>query len=135
MKIIICKGCMSEMQARNIKTGNPVCTTCIGLEKESGIPIEINTYDEHITCTDCNKKWKGKDVPPFFKFHPIEKWKKEYRQLYYDTLRKFWKYGGSGDTCPNAMTKILKEKLKLIKKQGNSSCTENSYYCGCHGWD
>ena len=54
MKITVCKGCGQKMQAID-QDGKPACTTCIGLHKDSGIPIEIEVDIENAKCCYCKK--------------------------------------------------------------------------------
>ena len=60
MKLIVCKGCGQQMQAVD-KNGNPSCVTCIGLNPDNSIPIEVEMPDE-FTCDSCNKTTKTEEL-------------------------------------------------------------------------
>lgn len=60
MKVTVCKGCGSIMNATN-KDGKSICLTCIGIEPESGVPVEVE-LPETVRCDTCGKVRKVSDV-------------------------------------------------------------------------
>ena len=64
--MIVCKGCGTRMMAKD-ENGNASCAICIGINKDSGIAIEVN-LPAQLRCIDCKrvsetvnllKRWKS----------------------------------------------------------------------------
>lgn len=63
MKVIVCKGCGARIQG--VKSdGSLACPICIGIEPESGIPVEVEMPDE-VECIYCRHKRKTSQELPF----------------------------------------------------------------------
>jgi len=65
----VCKGCGSQIQATDGK-GNPACPICIGINKDSGIVVEINHPDVYM-CEICKKERKTKELLKCWKNIPF----------------------------------------------------------------
>jgi hypothetical protein len=77
MKIIVCKGCLSKMEAVD-ERGDLACSICIGIDKNSGVPIEVEVDMSNVRCGYCgtnlkDSEWAGNSEPPFFQYDPKTK--------------------------------------------------------------
>ena len=79
MKMIVCKGCGTKMEAVD-QHGKPACPICCGISPDSSIPIEVEAPDV-AKCSFCGKE------------------------------------------------AIVSERLAFYDSR------DNTYYCGCRGWD
>ncbi len=110
MKIIVCKGCGQVMQAIDNRTGKPACVTCIGLSKDSGIPVEVDMPEE----LTCNYHCGSKAIL------------NQETGKYIVTVSKKggWNCCGGGETRELSM-----DAIPFIDTQ------HKTFYCGCWGWD
>jgi len=51
----VCKGCGNEMNGATV-CGTPVCSACIGLNKESGKPVRVKIELKDLKCESCGKR-------------------------------------------------------------------------------
>ena len=63
MIVTVCKGCGTKMMATDSE-GKPACPICIGLNPESGIPLEVDMPDT-VKCSYCKKEIPTKPSLPF----------------------------------------------------------------------
>jgi hypothetical protein len=60
MKVKVCQGCGHTFFAVDGK-GKPSCPICFGIDKNSGVPIEVE-LPKTFTCSSCKKEAKTEDI-------------------------------------------------------------------------
>ena len=108
-KIVVCKSCGCQMQAKYAGTDRPACTSCIGISKDASMPVEMDVPDKLIChCRGSVAEWnEEKGCWILTSLNPRGGW-----NATYDGNRE-----------------IPLDQLPFL------DCKEASFYCGHLGWD
>lgn len=126
--------CGHAANAKNGKTGAPVCVICVGMTPDAEIvdenPPDLTGRIAVCTYRTCKQQRPSSSDLAFFEYQGDDR--SADPKLLADWQAKLKVMQKTFDKDKRAELKPALDKARALMK---ASCTRDQFYCGCMGWD